>query len=92
MPVVIEGEGMNGILASDQIDVENVIGHQRLVDILGQDGVNLGQTIVLIQMPLFSSYYFYESHVFYSDFSKTKINLFSFFQVLTMLVDVLNGY
>ena len=83
---------MNGILASDQIDVENVIGHQRLVDILGQDGVNLGQTIVRIQMPLFSSYYCYESYVFYSDFSKTKINLFSFFQVLTMLVDVLNGY
>ena len=92
MPVVSEGEGMNGILASDQIDVENVTGHQRLVDILGQDGVNLGQTIVLIQMPLFSSYYCYEFDVFYSDFSKTKINLFSFFQVLTMLVDVLNRY
>ena len=83
---------MNGILASDQIDVENVIGHQRLVDILGQDGVNLGQTIVLIQMPLFSSYFCYEFEVFYSDLSKTKINLFSFFQVLTMLVDVLNRY
>lgn len=92
MPVVSEGEGMNGILASDQIDVENVTGHQRLVDILGQDGVNLGQTIVLIQMPLFSSYYCYESDKFYSDFSMTKINLFSFFQVLTMLVDVLNRY
>lgn len=52
MPVVsiIEGGGMGGILG-DQMEMEGGMEQQRLVDLLGQDGVSLGQTIVLIQVP-----------------------------------------
>ena len=53
MPVVsiIEGDGMGGILGGDQMEMEGGMGQQRLVDLLGHDGVSLGQTIVLIQVP-----------------------------------------
>ena len=49
MPVVsiIEGDEMGGILGGDQMEmIDNGIGQQRLVDLLGHD--SLGQTIVLI--------------------------------------------
>ena len=43
MPVsIVEG----GMLGDTELHEQ-----QRLVDLLGQDGVNLGQTIVLIQVP-----------------------------------------
>jgi len=52
MPVVsiIEGDEMGGILGGDQMEmIDNGMGQQRLVDLLGHD--SLGQTIVLIQVP-----------------------------------------
>jgi len=53
MPVVsiVEGDEMGGILGGDQMEMDTEMGQQRLVDLLGHDGVSLGQTIVLIQVP-----------------------------------------
>ena len=51
MPVVVEGDALGDLMEEDQIEMDGTISQHRLVDFLGQDGVNLGQTIVLIQVP-----------------------------------------
>ena len=48
MPVSIVD---NGMLSDTSLGIDGATDQQRLVDLLGQDGVSLGQTIVLIQVP-----------------------------------------
>jgi len=53
MPVslVDTGSGISNMLSETGLGIESAADQQRLVELLGQDGVSLGQTIVLIQVP-----------------------------------------
>ena len=42
---------MTGVLTDNHMEMEGNIEQQRLEDLLGQEAVKMGQTILLIQVP-----------------------------------------